>query len=198
MVLFDDDPVNLIRETTTQFHIPPDRAALTRISTSLSDLQSARQSRLATQHSTLQSLSRRLNSLQSSVGFEAERHDGAGHAAEMLRMDREKFRVGKGVCEAEGEGGRLGAELVGRRVELEGLEREGVEGGRRVGGEAEDEVVLKLQFYRSLGIDVSRDATTGDYNRAVVRSTSRGDVNVVNVDGKLSGSFYAKLFWDSL
>ncbi|KAK0939131.1 putative kinetochore protein spc24 [Friedmanniomyces endolithicus] len=198
MVLFDDDPVNLIRETTTQFHIPPDRAALTRISTSLSDLQSARQSHLATQTSTLQNLSRRLNSLQSSVGFESERHDGAGHAAEMLRMDREKFRVGKRVCEAEGEEGRLGAELVGRRVELEGLEREGVEGGRRVGGEAEDEVVLKLQFYRSLGIDVSRDATTGDYNRAVIRSTSRGDVNVVNVDGKLSGSFYANLFWDSL
>lgn len=57
---------------------------------------------------------------------------------------------------------------------------------------------LKLQFYRSLGIDVSQDSITGDFNRAVIRNTSRGDVNVVNVDNKLSRSFYAKLFWDSL
>ena len=57
---------------------------------------------------------------------------------------------------------------------------------------------LKLQFYRSLGIDVSQDAATGDFNRAVIRNTTRGDVNVVNVDGKLSRSFYANMFWDSM
>jgi kinetochore protein Spc24, fungi type len=55
-----------------------------------------------------------------------------------------------------------------------------------------------LQFYRSLGIDVTQDATTGDFTRAVIRNTQRGDVNVVNVDGKLSRSFYANMFWDSM
>ena len=57
---------------------------------------------------------------------------------------------------------------------------------------------LKLQFYRSLGIDLSQDAATGDFSRAIVRSMSRGDVNVINVDGKLSKSFYANMVWDSL
>lgn len=57
---------------------------------------------------------------------------------------------------------------------------------------------LKLQFYRSLGIDVSQDSTTGDFSRAIIRNTSRGDVNVVNVDGKLSQSFYANMFWESM
>lgn len=57
---------------------------------------------------------------------------------------------------------------------------------------------LKLQFYRGLGIDVSQDPSTGDFNRAIIRNTARGDVNVVNVDGKMSQSYYADMFWDSL
>ncbi|KAK3116430.1 putative kinetochore protein spc24 [Teratosphaeriaceae sp. CCFEE 6253] len=198
MVLFDEDPVTLIRETTNQFHIAPDRDSLGRISGSLSQLQQARQLRLNDHHAVLKSLSRRLNGLHSQVGFEEERHDAGKHASEMLRMDTEKFRVAKGVSDVEIEGERLGGELAGLRTQLEGLEKEGVEGGRRVGGEAEDEVVLKLQFYRSLGIDVSQDAATGDFHRAVIRNTTRGDVNVVNMDGKLSRSFYANMFWDSL
>ena len=57
---------------------------------------------------------------------------------------------------------------------------------------------LKLHFYRSLGIDISQDEATGDFNRAVIRNLSRGDVNVANVDGKLSRSFYANMFWQSM
>ena len=69
---------------------------------------------------------------------------------------------------------------------------------------------LKLQIYRSLGITASRDPNTGDFNRAVVHrapspehtesglSNGKGDVNVINVDGKLSRGFYAGMFWDAL
>lgn len=57
---------------------------------------------------------------------------------------------------------------------------------------------LRLQFYRSLGIDATRDPTTGAYNRAIIRNTDRGDVNVVNVDGQMSRSFYANMFWESM
>ena len=57
---------------------------------------------------------------------------------------------------------------------------------------------LKLQVYRSLGIDVSQDANTGVFNRAVIRNPVKGDVNVVNVDGKVDKSVYANMFWDSL
>lgn len=45
---------------------------------------------------------------------------------------------------------------------------------------------------------MSQDAKTGLFNRAVIRNPAKGDVNVVNVDGKLDKSFYANMFWDSL
>lgn len=141
MVLFDEDPVTLISETTAQFHIAPDRDSLTRISDHLSTLSTTRRARLGQHHSVLKNLSRRLNNLQSQQHFEEERHDAGKHASEMLRMDTEKFRIAKGASEAEIEGERLGSELAGLRAQLDVLEREGAEGGRRVGGDTEDEVV---------------------------------------------------------
>jgi len=57
---------------------------------------------------------------------------------------------------------------------------------------------LKLQVYRSLGIDVSQDPNTGVFNRAIIRNPAKGDVNVVNVDSKVERSVYANVFWDSL
>ncbi|EMC96439.1 hypothetical protein BAUCODRAFT_122443 [Baudoinia panamericana UAMH 10762] len=198
MVLFDEDPVSLISETTNQFHIAPDKDSLSRISVSLSQLQQTRQGRLNDHHALLKNLSRRLNTLRSQQHFEEERHDAGHHASEMLRLDTEKFRIAKGVSDAEIEAERLGSELASLKAQLEILESEGVEGGRRSGGDAEDEVVLKLQFYRSLGIDASQDPATGEFNRAVIRNTARGDVNVVNFDNKISRSFYANMFWDTL
>lgn len=141
MVLFDEDPVTLISETTNQFHIAPDKESLTRITSSLSTLSTTRHQKLSHQQTVLKSLSRRLNNLQSQQSYEEERHDAGKHASELLRMDTEKFRIAKGVSDAEVEGERLGSELAGLRAQLEILEREGPEGGRRVGGDAEDEVV---------------------------------------------------------
>lgn len=55
-----------------------------------------------------------------------------------------------------------------------------------------------MKVYRSLGIDAEQDATTGDFTRAVIRNTAKGDVNVVNVDPKFDRFFYANYFWGSL
>ncbi|WPG97808.1 Hypothetical protein R9X50_00058900 [Acrodontium crateriforme] len=198
MVLFDEDPVALIAETTNQFHIAPDRESLTRISDSLATLSTARQQRIDAQHSGLKALARRLHTLQSQLGFEEERHDAGKHASTILQMDTEKFQVAKAAQDAEVEGERLSAELAGLKAKLDVLEREGVEGGRRAGADAEDEVILKLQFYRSLGIDVVPDAQSGAFSRAVIRNPAKGDVNVINVDGNLSRSFYANMVWDNL
>ena len=66
---------------------------------------------------------------------------------------------------------------------------------------------LKLHIYRSLGISANQDPATGEFNKAVVRKSpsleggegaARGDVNVINVDGKLNRGFYASMFWDAL
>lgn len=71
-------------------------------------------------------------------------------------MDTEKFRIAKGVSDAEVEGERLEGELASLRMQVEGLEREGVEGGRRARDEGEDEVVYV--FLPMRGVDgIERD-----------------------------------------
>ena len=59
----------------------------------------------------------------------------------MLRMDTEKFRIAKGVSDAEIEAERLESELASAWAQLDVLESQGVEGGGRGSGNAEDEVV---------------------------------------------------------
>ena len=129
------------QETTNQFHIAPDRDSLSRVSDSLTSLSNSRTGRLDHHHAILKSLSRRLNGLEEGRRWEEDRHDAGGHAERMLKMDTEKFRVAKGVSDVEIEGERLEGELAGLRGQLEGLERQGVEGGWRRQSEGEDEVV---------------------------------------------------------
>lgn len=141
MVLFDEDPTALLKETTNQFHIAPDRDSLSRISDSLNSLSTARQSRLDSHHATLKILSRRLNGLEEGRRWEEDHHDAGGHAERMLKMDTEKFRIAKGVSDAEIEGERLEGEMAGLKTQLDALERQGVEGAWRRDSEGEDEVV---------------------------------------------------------
>ncbi len=60
------------------------------------------------------------------------------------------------------------------------------------------DVRLKLKVYRSLGIDAEADTTTGQYSKAVIRNTQKGDVHVVNIDPKFSRFFYANYFWQTM
>ena len=134
----------LISETTNQFHIAPDKDSLARISSSLSALGSNRSSRLAAQQNALKSLSRRLNNLHSQHEYEENRHDAGKHASEILALDAEKFRVAKSAYDVEVEGERLEGELAALKAQLDTLDREGVEGGRR-GSESEGDEVLYVQ-----------------------------------------------------
>lgn len=134
-----------------------------------------------------------------------------------MRLDTEKFRVAKQVNDLEIEEERLSQELERLKGELEDVEAQGVEGGERKVDLAEEDAVvcvdawlivsvnlltalyrLKLRAYRSLGIDVEADPTTGNYNKAVIRNAAKGDVHVVNIDPKFSRFFYAKYFWDTM
>ena len=57
--------------------------------------------------------------------------------------------------------------------------------------------MLKLKVYRTLGIDVEPDAA-GQFAKAVVRNSARGDVHVVNIDPKFSRFYYANYFWSTI
>ncbi|KAK6430349.1 putative kinetochore protein spc24 [Oleoguttula sp. CCFEE 5521] len=182
-MLFDESPVGLIRETTTQFKIHPDRESISRITQSLSSLHATRQSSLQTQQRSLKNLSRRLNALQTQREYEETHHNAGAHASSILALDGEKFRTAKSAYDTEIETERLQSELSSTNVQIEQLEREGPEGGVRRGEEAEDEVVLKLCVLRGLGVEVESMGETGGWGRVVVRDVERGDVRVLGSDG---------------
>lgn len=110
-------------------------------------------------------------------------------------MDTEKFRVAKAASDLEIEGERLEGELRTLKRQLRVVEEQGDEGDERERG-GEDENVLKLKVYRSLGIECEQDCSTGEVRRAVIRNG--GDVNVVAIDPKFDRFFYAQHFWASL
>ena len=68
-------------------------------------------------------------------------HDARRHAEDILRLDAEKFRVAKGVRDAEIEGERLEGELATLRQNLQEMEERGVEGTAALPAGAEDEVM---------------------------------------------------------
>ncbi|PNS16854.1 hypothetical protein CAC42_4818 [Sphaceloma murrayae] len=193
MVLFDEDPVTLIRQTTLNFHTHSDLSSLSRIGSSLSTLRSARSLRLDTQKQKVSTLSRQLRSAQQSHNDALDNHDASGHAQEVLRLDTEKFRIAKGVSEVRSECERREGEMRGLRRALDSLE-EGAGGRRGRGDEVDDETVLKLRIYRGLGVEAEQD-DAGDFRKAVVRNRVRGDVNVVNVESGVGRGFYVSHIW---
>ncbi len=56
---------------------------------------------------------------------------------------------------------------------------------------------LKLKIYGSLGIDMEADST-GTYNKVVIRNIRKGDMQVVNIDQKMSKFFYSNFIWQSM
>jgi kinetochore protein Spc24, fungi type len=56
---------------------------------------------------------------------------------------------------------------------------------------------LRLWLYRSLGITLEQDEA-GNYNKATIANTKKGDVHVVNIDPKFSKWFYADYFWQTM
>lgn len=134
-------------------------------------------------------------------------HRASDHANSISQLDSQKFRIAKAASDLEMETERLSSQAADLSARLTELELQGVEGGGVGGGEdggalggmsVEDEVVLRLKVYRSLGIEVERDSKEGEFSRAVVRSDRKGDVHVVNLDKKFSRFFYANYFWQTL
>jgi kinetochore protein Spc24, fungi type len=70
-------------------------------------------------------------------------HNPTEHAAEILRLDTEKFRIAKEASQLETEGERLDSEIERTRAMVDECEAQGVEGGdaaRRVEG-MDDEIL---------------------------------------------------------
>jgi len=196
-MLLDEDPASLIANCIANFNITPDKSSLARTTSALAHLRTARNQILAKQRAALLTLSRNLAAQNSAFALTSSAHNTAAHAAEMLRLDAEQFRVAKEAKDAEIEAERCREEARSAAVAAEELVSAATGEGRS-GRAEEDEMLLKLKVYRMLGIDVEADEATGQYIRAVVRNRAKGDVHVVNVDPKFSRYFYANYFWNSI
>lgn len=113
-------------------------------------------------------------------------------------MDTTKFRTAKTLTSLESTNSHLSAELASLQAKLAELEIEGPEGGKEAERtELDNELLLKLAVYRSLGMEVDRGAD-GEYRKMVVRGRGKGDVLAVEIDGKGSKAWYANYFWGAL
>lgn len=197
-MLLEEDPATLIHHTTSNFNVHPDKAAVARVNDSISTLQQARDLRMKDAEGALRRLSRQLSAMQSQHQELVSAHSAAEHASEMSRLDTQKFRIAKAASDLEMDTERLSGQLADLAARLQELELQGAEGGDGARDPVEDEVLLRLKVYRSLGIDIERDARDGEFSRAVVRNDRKGDVHVVNLDKKFSRFFYANYFWQTL
>jgi len=207
-LLTKDKPfAQLIHHTINNFNIQPDKLAVARVTESLSTLQQARDLRVRDAEASLRKLARQLATLESQHEHEAAAHSSpADHASRIATLDTQKFRTAKAASDAEMEAERLASRAADLAARLQELDLQGVEGdlgsggdgGRRGKDPVDDEVLLRLKVYRSLGIDIERDSRDGEWSRAVVRNDRKGDVHVVNMDKKFSRFFYANYFWQTL
>ncbi|KAM3448909.1 hypothetical protein MY3296_007370 [Beauveria thailandica] len=205
-MLLSEDPATLIRHTIENFNIDPDKLAVSRVGESLSTLQQARELRLRDAESSLKQLARQLSALSQQQASLAAAHAAADHASAISDLDSHKFRTAKAASDAEAEAERVALQAADLAAQLQELELQGVEGDVGGGGGGggkrkdfvDDEVLLRLKVYRSLGIEIERDEESGEWAKAVIRNDRKGDVHVVNMDKKFSRYFYANYFWKTL
>ncbi|KAL7933763.1 Spc24 domain-containing protein [Trichoderma chlorosporum] len=199
-MLLAEDPATLIHHTINNFNIQPDKLAVSRIAESLSTLQQARELHVRDSDSTLKKLARQLNTINAQHDELLASHSSADHASTIARLDTHKFRVAKAASDAEMEAERLAQQAADLAARLQELELQGVDGSEesRRRDPVDDEVLLRLKVYRSLGIEIERDEKDGEWARAVVRNDRKADVHVVNMDKKFSRYFYANYFWQTL
>ncbi|KAG6049392.1 kinetochore-associated Ndc80 complex subunit spc24 [Claviceps sp. LM77 group G4] len=181
-------------------NIQTDKFAVSRINEALSALQEARDLRMREVETSLKKLSRQLNTLTSQHAELTASTSSSDHASKIATLDTRKFRTAKAASDAEMEAERLAQQAADLTARLQELDMQGVEGdaAARRRDVVDDEILLRLKVYRSLGIDIERDGKDGEWTRAVVRNDGKGDVHVVNMDKKFSRYFYANYFWQTL
>ncbi|KAG5944651.1 kinetochore-associated Ndc80 complex subunit spc24 [Claviceps monticola] len=199
-MLLQEDPAELIHDTMNTLNIQPDKFAVSRINEALSALQEARDLRMREVETSLKKLSRQLNTLTSQHAELTSSTSSSDHASKIATLDTRKFRTAKAASDAEMEAERLAQQAADLTARLQELDMQGVEGdaAARRRDVVDDEILLRLKVYRSLGIDIERDGKDGEWTRAVVRNDGKGDVHVVNMDKKFSRYFYANYFWQTL
>lgn len=91
-------------------------------------MQQSRELRTREAETALRKLSRNLKALEANHEETVTAHDPARHAAEIVELDTQKFRIAKAASEFEIESERLEGELEMLKERLTELEAQGLEG----------------------------------------------------------------------
>jgi len=140
--------------------------SVTRINETLARITSERERIKDDEQTMLRALSRKMEISKQSMEATVSAAGRKEHGANMLRLDREKFALAKGINELESSAHGLEGQLARLKEELEQVDGEDPMQSALV--EAEDGTLLKLKVYRSLGIDLQEDGAAG-YSKAVIR-----------------------------
>lgn len=179
-------------QTLNNFEIAPDIQALSRIANILNDIQSKRRTKIDEASDTLRALERNLELSKSSLEQLENAQASSDLSSKMLTLDREKFALARNVNEMESSIQNLEAQLQRLKDEAAMLQEQDLTDVHLSAG-SDDVTYLKLKCYRALGIDLVKDKA-GNFQKLVIQGDN--DVNIVKIDKKYSGFFYANYVWD--
>ena len=114
--------IQLIHECIGNFNITPDRSALARINESLSTLNQSRELRLTDATTSLKRVTRQLQTLDQQHNYNLSSQNPTEHAAQILALDSQKFKVAKEASDLEIEGEKLENELASLETQLRDLQ----------------------------------------------------------------------------
>ena len=114
----------LIHEVLSNFNISSDMHSVARINETLTRITSEREKTLDDSRTTLRALSRKMEISKQSMEATASTAGRKEHGANMLRLDREKFALAKGINELESSAHGLEGQLARLKEELEQVDGE--------------------------------------------------------------------------
>ncbi|KAJ3035223.1 kinetochore-associated Ndc80 complex subunit spc24 [Rhizophlyctis rosea] len=186
-----NDPLTLARTLTDNLNGPQDAAKIRSIHSYLARAQDARAKEVNDIQGLLKALSRQLEIAKESADRPARELSATQYVQRMANLDNERASVAKDLAEGEASMGALEDELRRLEEEREAWMRE----MEKDANLPPDEQILKLQIYRSLGIEFEKNES-GAFCKGIVRSTKSKDIHTYDLDPKYSNFFYANVLWD--
>ncbi|EEB07713.1 spindle pole body protein Spc24 [Schizosaccharomyces japonicus yFS275] len=187
-----DNPIELIQSTLAGFQIGPDLKSLAHIQIAKEEISKHRQQQLQDSVSLLKALSRKLEvSAQTLVSLENSSREN-DHEKAVVSLDRRRFQLAKAINDTETEIMSLESTLQNIKTQL--LELEETPKKSQEASE-DDATLLKLQCYRSLGIELMEDETTGG-RKAIIHTDKK--ISVVQITQKNDPFFYSNRLWELL
>lgn len=179
----------LIHYTLDTFDSGQDLALLDRIDRSKQQLYALRQRQLEEQRESVKALARQLELIKQGDGQDLEDDE---LSREISKLEGDKFSLAKKISDLESEYHSNLATLDALEKELEEVDQQDAED--QVTTTIDNATLLKLKFYRSLGVNLDSD-DMNSVEKVLVKS--RTGVHELKLEN-YSDSFISNFIWDRI